>query len=364
MESKDFRDSKQIQNEANFFLRILAKEAVKRGISLKDLEKKGYITYKDGRLISRNTIVKIFKEWELLVIDGITVNMKLGDLQQFKAKSISNIATASIANSGCKIELQKDDRLGLCDLEGNVIGTLPLPSSDIFLTQMIPKYLEVIEKKKNSIRIDFGEIEGELRNWLTATHGIGKIGENRFLKWFIDKIDQTVIKGYGTFIISKTATEFNWFFTKNEFTPDVIEEHLNAYCLYVKSKTITEIEHKEISISKENIELIYNALSPYFIEQKTKLRDLLEGKTIGGKVIFNDSAKVLCNTFNTLQQAGKIGATIEQIKVWLCNYFQTNRKPYDLSQGKTLDRYFQEIIERDRQILLPTIKSLITFDKY
>ena len=123
-----------------------------------------------------------------------------------------------------------------------------------------------------------------------------------------------------------------------------------------------ENQKKEIYISPENIELIYKALASYFREQETNLRQLLEGKTIEGKVRFNESAKVLCNTFNTLHEAGRIGATIEQIKVWLLKYFQTNRKPFDLTENTT-NRNFQEKIERNGQILLPTIKGLITFDK-
>lgn len=133
--------------------------------------------------------------------------------------------------------------------------------------------------------------------------------------------------------------------------------------LSIAPPVATSTEPKEIFISDENIEPIYSALVPYFEGQETKLRQLLEGKAIEGKVRFNESAKVLCNTFNTLHEAGKIGATIGQIKIWLCRYFQTNRKPHDLSEGATLNRNFQEKIERHGQILLPNIKGLITFDK-
>jgi hypothetical protein len=133
--------------------------------------------------------------------------------------------------------------------------------------------------------------------------------------------------------------------------------------LSIAPPVTTSTEPKEIYISDENIEPIYNALAPYFREQETNLKQLLEGKAIKGKVRFNESAKVLCNTFNTLHEAGKIGATIEQIKAWLCRYFQVSRKPYDLSEGNTLNRYFQEKIEMNGQILLPTIKGLINFDK-
>ena len=131
----------------------------------------------------------------------------------------------------------------------------------------------------------------------------------------------------------------------------------------VKITTSTdENQKKEIYISPENIEPIYNALVPYFREQETNLRQLLEGKTIEGKVRFNESAKVLCNTFNTLHGAGRINTTIGQIKIWLRKYFQANRAPYDLSESNT-ERSFQEKIEMKGQILLPTIKGLITFDK-
>ncbi len=127
----------------------------------------------------------------------------------------------------------------------------------------------------------------------------------------------------------------------------------------VATSTEVKQEKKEINITPENAELIYRALVPYFIGQETSLRQLLEGKTIEEKVRFNESAKVLCNTFNTLHTAGRINATIPQIKDWLCKYFQANRKPYDLKDGSTLDRYFQEKIEMNGQILLPTIKPLM-----
>lgn len=128
--------------------------------------------------------------------------------------------------------------------------------------------------------------------------------------------------------------------------------------------SIGETNKKQICISPENIESICSALAPYFQGQEAELRKLLEGKEIEGKVRFNESAKVLCNTFNTLHEAGRIGATIDQIKVWICKYFQANRKPYDLTEGSsTLNRYFQEKIEMEGQVLLPTIKGLITFSK-
>lgn len=136
---------------------------------------------------------------------------------------------------------------------------------------------------------------------------------------------------------------------------------------FLKNYPLGKVENidkpKEIYISPQNIEPIYNALAPYFRGDEIKLRQLLEGEAIEEKVRFNESAKVLCNTFNTLHEAGRIGATIDQIKVWICKYFQANRKPYDLTEGSTLHRYFQEKIEMQGQILLPTIRSLITFSK-
>ncbi len=119
---------------------------------------------------------------------------------------------------------------------------------------------------------------------------------------------------------------------------------------------------KEINITPENVELIYTALASYFTGEEA-FKQLLEGKAIQGKVEFDGSAKELCNTFNTLHEAGRINATVLQIKDWLCNYFQVNHKPYDLKKNSTLNRYFEEKIERHGQILVPTIKHLITFDK-
>lgn len=78
---------------------------------------------------------------------------------------------------------------------------------------------------------------------------------------------------------------------------------------------------KEIYISPKNIELIYNALVPYFAGSEERFKKLLEGQPISGQIKLNGSAKEYAQSFCFLALDKKIDSDKDDVMQWFCKYF-------------------------------------------
>lgn len=85
-----------------------------------------------------------------------------------------------------------------------------------------------------------------------------------------------------------------------------------------------ENQKKEIYISPENIEPIYNALAPYFAGQETELRQLLNGERIEKSLDWSKNANQLTHVFWSAKRNGYISDTNVQICEWILRSFRYN----------------------------------------
>lgn len=149
------------------------------------------------------------------------------------------------------------------------------------------------------------------------------------------------------------------------FTPDFVVELLNAYAHKLDILGHLRVElglahgatiipgeewedeqgfeppltgEKEIHVSPENIELIYNALVPCFIGKEKEFRRLLEGQPISSKIRLNGSVKEYAHSFCFLVLDKKIDSPKDTVSLWFCKYFL--QKDGSQISASTIAKYF------------------------